>query len=62
MEEYKNNQAKLDALRGLAEKYDCDMAMVKMIKNLRTAFRRDTGIASCNMLPVLPRWNRSFKN
>ena len=42
MEEYKNNQAKLDALRGLAEKYDCDMAMVKMmIKNLRTAFRRE---------------------
>ncbi|XP_047499741.1 uncharacterized protein LOC125046132 isoform X4 [Penaeus chinensis] len=42
LQEYKNNQAKLDALRGLAEKYNCDVEMLKKkIKNLRTAFRRE---------------------
>ena len=40
--EYKNNQTKLDALRGLAEKFNCDVVMLKKkIKNLRTAFRRE---------------------
>ncbi|XP_066978153.1 uncharacterized protein [Macrobrachium rosenbergii] len=40
--EYKNNHGKLDALRGLAEKFSCDVAQVKKkIKNLRTAFRRE---------------------
>ncbi|XP_066959216.1 uncharacterized protein [Macrobrachium rosenbergii] len=42
LQQYKNNQAKLDALRGLAEKFNCDMAMVKnKIKNLRTAFHHE---------------------
>ena len=37
--EYKTNQPKLDALRGLAEKFNCDMATVrKRKKNLHTAF------------------------
>ncbi|KAG0704542.1 hypothetical protein GWK47_024670 [Chionoecetes opilio] len=39
--DYKNNHAKLDALWGLAEKFNCDVAMVKNIKNLRTAFRHE---------------------
>ncbi|KAK7079453.1 hypothetical protein SK128_023808, partial [Halocaridina rubra] len=38
----KNNHAKLDALLGLAEKFNCDVPMVKKkIKNLRTVFRRE---------------------
>ena len=39
---YTDNQAKLDALRGLADKFKCDLATVKKrIKNLRNAFRRE---------------------
>ena len=29
LQEYKNNQAKLDALGGLADKFHCDMEMLK---------------------------------
>ncbi|KAK7014793.1 hypothetical protein SK128_028172, partial [Halocaridina rubra] len=37
--DYKTNHAKLDALQGLAEKFNCDVPMVKKkIKNLWTAF------------------------
>ncbi|KAK7073866.1 hypothetical protein SK128_009897, partial [Halocaridina rubra] len=40
--DYKNINAKLDALLGLAEKFNCDVPVVKKkIKNLRTAFRRE---------------------
>ena len=42
LQEYKNNQATLDALRGLADEFNCGVEMLKkMIKNLRTAFRRE---------------------
>ena len=41
MEEYKNNHAKLGALRGLANKFNCDAAFVKKIKNLRSDFCRE---------------------
>ncbi|KAK3860557.1 hypothetical protein Pcinc_033398 [Petrolisthes cinctipes] len=45
LKDYKNNLVKLDALRLLAEQYQCDVATVKRkIKNLRTAFRREHNI------------------
>ena len=42
LQDYKNNHAKLDILKELAEKFNCDLPMVKKkIKNLCTAFRRE---------------------
>ena len=42
VKDYKNNLAKLDSLRLLAEKYQCDVQTVKnKTKNLRTAFHRE---------------------
>ena len=39
VKDYKNNLAKLDSLRLLAEKYQCDVQMMKnKTKNLRIAF------------------------
>ena len=42
LQEYKNNEAKLDALWRLADEFNCDVEMLKkIIKNLSTAFRRE---------------------
>lgn len=42
LKDYRNNLVKLDALRLLAELYQCDVATVRSkIKNLRTAFHRE---------------------
>lgn len=36
--DYKNKHAKLDVLQLSAENFNCDVEMIKKIKNLQTAF------------------------